>query len=88
LQEVSFQKLTQFSQRNNVLDAPASNPDGFLSTDTYVLSLSWIGILETKCPFLHHERYDSQEVFLSKLSQFSHENNLLDAPASKMDGYL
>jgi hypothetical protein len=26
----SFQKLTQFSQENNVLDAPASNNDGFL----------------------------------------------------------
>jgi hypothetical protein len=26
----SFQKLIQFFQENNVLDAPASNTDGFL----------------------------------------------------------
>jgi hypothetical protein len=30
LQEYSFQKLTQFSQGNNVLDAAASNIDGCL----------------------------------------------------------
>jgi hypothetical protein len=30
-----FQKLTQFSQGNNVLDAPLSNIGGFPSSDTY-----------------------------------------------------
>jgi hypothetical protein len=30
----SFQTLTQLSQGNNLLDAPASNTDGFLSRDT------------------------------------------------------
>jgi hypothetical protein len=34
----SFQKLTQFSEGNNVLDAPASNTDGFPSRDTCVSS--------------------------------------------------
>jgi hypothetical protein len=34
----SFQKLPQFSQGNNVLDAPASNTDGFLLRDTCVSS--------------------------------------------------
>jgi hypothetical protein len=34
----SFQKLTQFSQGNNVLDAPASKTDCFLSRDTCVSS--------------------------------------------------
>jgi hypothetical protein len=33
-----FQKLTQFSQRNNVLDAAATNIDGFLWRDTCVSS--------------------------------------------------
>jgi hypothetical protein len=36
----SLQKLTQYLQRNNVLDAPASNTDGFLLKDTCVSSLS------------------------------------------------
>jgi hypothetical protein len=34
----SFQKLTQFSQGDNVLDAPTSNIDGFLSRDTLLSS--------------------------------------------------
>jgi hypothetical protein len=34
----SIQKLTQFSELNNVLDVEASNPDSFLWTDTYVSS--------------------------------------------------
>jgi hypothetical protein len=34
----SFQKIIQFSQGNNVLDAPASNIDGFISGDTCVSS--------------------------------------------------
>jgi hypothetical protein len=32
----SFEKLTQFSQGSNVLDAPVSNTDGFLSRDPCV----------------------------------------------------
>jgi hypothetical protein len=34
----SFQQLTQFSQGNNILDAPASNTDGFLWRDTCISS--------------------------------------------------
>jgi hypothetical protein len=34
----SYPKLTQFSQANNVLDAPASNTDGFLSRNTCLSS--------------------------------------------------
>jgi hypothetical protein len=36
----SFHKLTQFSQVNNVLDAPASNSDGFLLRDTCISTTS------------------------------------------------
>jgi hypothetical protein len=32
--QYSFQKLSQFSQGNNVLDAPPSNIDGFLARNT------------------------------------------------------
>jgi hypothetical protein len=34
----SIQKLTQFSQGNNLLDDPASKTDGFLSRDASVSS--------------------------------------------------
>jgi hypothetical protein len=37
--QYSFQKPTQFSQGNNVLDAPPSNVDYFLSRDAYVSSI-------------------------------------------------
>jgi hypothetical protein len=36
LQEVFFEKLTQFSMGSIVLDAPDSNKDGFLSRDICV----------------------------------------------------
>jgi hypothetical protein len=36
--QYSFQKLTPFSQGNNVLDAPPSNIDAFLSNDTCLSS--------------------------------------------------
>jgi hypothetical protein len=38
-QPVSFQKLTQLSQGNNVLVAHASSTDSFLSRDTRVSSI-------------------------------------------------
>jgi hypothetical protein len=44
----SFQKLTHFSQENNVVDAPASTVDGFLCRDTSVSSLNSIGLFGTK----------------------------------------
>jgi hypothetical protein len=34
----SFQKLSQFSQGNNILDAPASTTNRVLSRDTFVSS--------------------------------------------------
>jgi hypothetical protein len=39
LQEVFLSKTPQLSKGNNVLDAPPSNTDGFLLTDTYVSSI-------------------------------------------------
>jgi hypothetical protein len=37
--QYSFQKLTQFSQGNNMLDAPPSNLGGFPSKDPCVYSI-------------------------------------------------
>jgi hypothetical protein len=34
--ENTFPKVTQLSQGNNMLDAPASNTDGFLSRDSFL----------------------------------------------------
>jgi hypothetical protein len=62
----SCQKLTQFSQGNNVLDVPASNADGFLSRGTCVSSTLWIGLFGTKSTYLHHEKRTLQEIFLTQ----------------------
>jgi hypothetical protein len=64
--EYSFLKLSLFSQGNNVVDDPDSNTDGFLSRSTCVSQLCWIGLFRKKWEFFHLERYDLQEVFLSK----------------------
>jgi hypothetical protein len=84
----SFQKLTQFSKRNNVLDAPASYMNVFLLRNTSVYST------QLKRPIWKKHRLSPlwktyvAEVFLSKLTQFSQENNVIDPPASNTDGFL
>jgi hypothetical protein len=67
----SCQKLSQFSQGNNVLDAPASNLDGFLCRDTCVPQVCWIGLLRANTTYFHLETPKFQVVSLSKRSQFS-----------------
>jgi hypothetical protein len=48
----SFQKKTQFSQGNNVLDLPTSNIDGFLTRDTIFLPFYSMEIFCTMVMFL------------------------------------
>jgi hypothetical protein len=48
LSKYSFQKLTQFSQGNNVLDAPTSHTHDFLQEIHVFLQHSLTGLLETK----------------------------------------
>jgi hypothetical protein len=63
----SFQTLTQFSQGNNVLDAPASKTDGcFLRGIHLFLRFSRTGLFLAKWAFHYLENYDLQEVFLSR----------------------
>jgi hypothetical protein len=60
----SFQKLTQFSQGNNVLDFPASNTDG--SLESY---MSFLNSDDEFCTYranLQLEIPKLQEIFLSK----------------------
>jgi hypothetical protein len=53
-----------------------------------VLSNHQIGLCGTKWSFLYLQNYDLQEVFLSKLTQFSQGNNFLDATASNTNEFL
>jgi hypothetical protein len=52
------------------------------------LQFSWIGLFATKWALLHLENYRSQELFLSKLTQFSEGDNAQDAAASIIVGCL
>jgi hypothetical protein len=84
----SYQKLTQFSQGYNVIDATACNTHGFLSRDICVpssqqyrtiwknvsLPLPWNTHIAGSIPF--------------KTNSFLTENNVLNASASNSDGFL
>jgi hypothetical protein len=83
----NVKKLTPFLQVNNVLVAPPSDTNGFLSIDTYVKSTQLDKPIETKRAYLHIQNYDLQAVFLSKLEQFSQGNNVIHAPAATTDGF-
>jgi hypothetical protein len=48
-----FQKLTKFSQENNVLGAAASYKDGFLFRDTFISSTQLDGPVGTNRADLH-----------------------------------
>jgi hypothetical protein len=52
------------------------------------LRLNWIGHFGIKWAFLHHENYGLQEVFFQKLTHLGQGSNVLDAPASNLDGCL
>jgi hypothetical protein len=85
----SFQKLTEFSQGNQVLDAPASNTDNILPRDTCVSSTQmkrpiWTNIsLAQPLIYLTCKKYS-----LEKLTQFSQGNDLMDAPHCNIDAFL
>jgi hypothetical protein len=59
-----FQKLTQFWQRNNVLDAAASNKDCFPWRDACVSSTQLNRPIWNKMSLTPSENKDMQEVFL------------------------
>jgi hypothetical protein len=54
-----------------VIDAAATNIDGFHRRDIRVFELKWLGLLGANTAYLHLETSNFQEVSLSKLSQFS-----------------
>jgi hypothetical protein len=60
----AFQKLTKFSQGNNVLDAPDSNMNGYISRDMYVSSIQLNRPIVTNRAYLHNEKLKLQVVYL------------------------
>jgi hypothetical protein len=83
-----FQKLTEFTLGNNVLDAPASNTDGFVWRDTCVPSKKQKRPIWRNRAHLRLDPPNLQELFLEKLPKFPLDNNAVDAPASYTDGFL
>jgi hypothetical protein len=71
-----------------VLDLPSSNIDGFLTRDTVLLPFTGMELFCTNVMFLTLENPEMQVKLLSKLTQFSQGNNVLDPPASNTDGFL
>jgi hypothetical protein len=84
----SFQKVIQFSQGNNVLHAPASNADGFLYGIHLFLNLHEGAYLEQNEPFSTLETMICRKCSFQKLTQVSQSNNVPDAAASNIDGFL
>jgi hypothetical protein len=62
-----FQKETQFSPGNNVLDAAASNIDDFFGETHVFLQLSTTAQNGTNTACIHLEKPKKQEVFCSKI---------------------
>jgi hypothetical protein len=76
-------KTKPISKRNNELDPSLSNTDVFLSRDKCVSSTQLNMPVWYKQSLTAPRETRVAELFLSKLPQFSQENNVLDAPASK-----
>jgi hypothetical protein len=85
----SFQKLTQFLHGNNVLGAAACNIDGFLFWEIHLfLQLSWIGLFGTKWAFSTLKTLTCRKHSFLKRTQLSQRNNVLEAAASNIGGFL
>jgi hypothetical protein len=84
----SFQKQTQFSQGNNVLDATASNIDGFLWRGSCVFSIQLNRPIWSKQSLCTPWTHKLQEYSFQKLTPLSQGINVLDASATNTDGFL
>jgi hypothetical protein len=84
----SFQKLTQFSRENNLLDAAACNKDVFLrEIHGFFNSAEYISLEQTE-PNSTFKHQSCTKGFLSKTDSFSQGNYVLDASASNTDGFF
>jgi hypothetical protein len=71
-----------------VLDALASNIDGFLQEIHLFLQFSWWGLFGAKLAFLQLENYDLQEVYLSTSNSVMPGKQCVEAADSNTDGCL
>jgi hypothetical protein len=78
MHEVFLSKLTQFSQKKNVLHAPASNTEGFPQKIQVFHQLPWTYLYRTQVPFSTLKPLICRNCSLQKPSQVSEENNVLD----------
>jgi hypothetical protein len=62
--------------------------NGFLTRDTVLLPFTGMELFCTDVMFLTLENPEMQAELLSKLTQFSQGNNVLDPPASNIDRFL
>jgi hypothetical protein len=88
LQEVFLSKQSQFLQVNTVLDAPASNTDGFLWEIHTFHHITWTALFGTKWVFPIFITVICRKYCFPKLTEFSQENNVLDFAASSVFGFL
>jgi hypothetical protein len=85
----SFQKLTQFSHGNNGLEFRYLLTWMVLIGDIQVfLQFSWVGLFGTSKAYLHLKHQSCGKDSFQTLTQFSEGKNVLDAPASNIDGFL
>jgi hypothetical protein len=84
----SFQNITQVSLEKRCYMLLLLTQVLFFWGIQGFLQFSWIGLFATKWALLHLENYHTQELFLSKLTQFSEGDNAEDAAASIIDGCL
>jgi hypothetical protein len=83
-----FQKLTQLSQRNNVLLASASTQMDFLREIHVFLQVRWIGGSAAKWAFSILKTLVCRKYSVQKLTELSWHNNVLDAAATFIAGFL
>jgi hypothetical protein len=88
VKDVFLQKLTQFSQGNNVLEFKPSNIDGFYQRYLCLFNSAKQAYLEQRDPISTLKYWSWRKYSFQKVSQFSQVNNLLHAPASTTHGFL
>jgi hypothetical protein len=87
LEEVSFQKLTQYSEGDNVLDHPPSKTDGCLGEIHVFRHLIWIGLVEEHKPNCTLKHLSCRAYSFQNVNQFSQKNNMLHSAASVIDDF-
>jgi hypothetical protein len=83
-----FQKLTQLSQRNNVLDTAAFKIHGFFGVIRVFLNSAEQAHLEQRQTISTMKLLRFRKYSFKKFTQFSQGNSVLDAPAPSIGAFL